>query len=292
MTRRLLILISAIAASAWLVDSAPAHPASGIVVNAQGEVFFIYTHHAVMKIDKQGKLDIVHKITDGHWLALDAEGRFSHNQPKYFQRITPDGEKPALIYAGGGAPLVVGADGNLYYGSGSDDENPGGLSLTRETPAGRRTKFCPALTSSLRSIDDGITGLAAGHDGAIYVATWTAVFKVNKDGGMKAIASPVTVPGCDFDPADHKSTSKRPYLRGLAVDSEGAVIAAATSCHCVVKIAADGTVSTVLKVERPGRRRASRYRAKTCSCWNTRTPTVRRRKAGECEFGSSRATAK
>ena len=40
-------------------------------------------------------------------------------------------------------------------------------------------------------------------------------------------------------------------LRGLAVDARGAVYAAAAGCRCVVKIAPDGKVSTVLKAEAP-----------------------------------------
>src|SRR5207244_1325217 len=48
------------------------HPASGIVVNANGEVFFIDTGHGVCKIDARGKLTYIHKVSGGgHFLALD-----------------------------------------------------------------------------------------------------------------------------------------------------------------------------------------------------------------------------
>jgi sugar lactone lactonase YvrE len=40
-------------------------------------------------------------------------------------------------------------------------------------------------------------------------------------------------------------------LRGLAVDSDGTVYAAATGCHCVVRITRAGKVEVVLKAERP-----------------------------------------
>jgi hypothetical protein len=220
-------------------------------VGAQGQVYFIDTGHAVMKIGGEGKLEPIPTITDGHWLALDAKRSFSHAKPKYFQRITPDGAKPALIYAGGGAPLVVNVDGDLYYGSGPDDDSPGGLSITRETLEGVRTRFAPALSETLRKIDDGITGLAAGPDGSLYVACWTAVFKVNMDGTVTTLVDPIEVKDCDEDKADHKPTNRLPYLRGLAVDSEGTVYAAATSCHQLIKITADGRAETALKAERP-----------------------------------------
>src|SRR5262245_21557378 len=124
---------------------AAAHPASGIVVNAKGEVFFVHTGAGVAKIGAEGKLTYVHKVSGGgHFLALDKQGRFSTQFPKLFEKITPEGVKPAVLYASGGAPLVVNRDGNLYYGSGfpdGDDMAPGGLTLTRLSPDGKRTLF-------------------------------------------------------------------------------------------------------------------------------------------------------
>jgi hypothetical protein len=62
----------------------------------------------------------------GHWMGLDQEGIFSQAQPKYFERITPYGVKPAIIYAGGGSPIVVNRDGNFYYcGSQNGDMHSG-----------------------------------------------------------------------------------------------------------------------------------------------------------------------
>ena len=61
------------------------------------------------------------------------------------------------------------------------------------------------------------------------------------------------VPDCESDVASTNQAAfyHAPYLRGLAVTSDGMVYAAVTGCRCVVKVAADGTVSTVLKAERP-----------------------------------------
>ena len=47
--------------------SAFSHPSSSIVVNEQGEVFFIHTGRGVGKIDAQGKLTYIHKNSGGHW---------------------------------------------------------------------------------------------------------------------------------------------------------------------------------------------------------------------------------
>src|SRR5215472_12485040 len=83
----------------FVPSTTSAHPGSGIVVDAQGNVFFTYIGHGVAKIDPQGKLNYVGHTRGGHWLCLDTDGRFSHTQPKHFERITPDGTTPALIYA-------------------------------------------------------------------------------------------------------------------------------------------------------------------------------------------------
>jgi sugar lactone lactonase YvrE len=242
----------AIAFAAVLNGGASAHPSSGIVVDQKGQVFFQdIVGGVIWKIDVEGKLTKFSDVKGGHWLALDADGTFSKAAPKYYRRITPDGVKPALIHAEGGAPLVVNPDGNLYYASGDKDDRPGGLALTRETPDGKRTSFSPALKTALHQIDHGITGLANGPDGSLYVACWTAVFKVKMDGTVKTLVHPITVKDCDEDRADHKASNRLPYLRGLAVGPDGTVYAAATSCHCVIKITPAGQVEMLLNAERP-----------------------------------------
>src|SRR6266496_4863718 len=120
-TRRMkthLLSILVVAAQFFLgIFTASAHPGSGIVVDQQGNVYFTHIGRGVGKIDPQGKLTYVGNTRGGHWMCLDAEGSFSRTQPKHFERITPDGVKPALIYADGGSPIAVLRDGNLYFAS-------------------------------------------------------------------------------------------------------------------------------------------------------------------------------
>ena len=104
--------------------TALAHPGSGIVVDEQGNVYF-NGGRGLGKIDPQGKLTYVGNRAGGHWLCLDADGSFSRSQPKYFERVTPDGAKPALIFADGGSPIAVLRDGLLYYASGDETMTPG-----------------------------------------------------------------------------------------------------------------------------------------------------------------------
>ena len=123
-----------------------AHPASGIVVNANGEVFFIDTGRGVCKIDARGKLTYMHKVTGGgHFLALDTAGKFPPvAYPRLFVRITPSDVKPAILFASGGAPFVVNRDGNLYslpkgsgrHGEGNDVRSCHRLSVCGKDYAG------------------------------------------------------------------------------------------------------------------------------------------------------------
>jgi hypothetical protein len=204
-----------------------------------------------MKIGANGELSVFREVTDGHWLALDEQGNFARSAPRNFQRITADGVAPALIFAGGGAPLAVAADGALYYGSNETNGDPGGLNLARVWPDGRQSLVSGRVREILHEWDDGITGVAPGPGRSVYAATWTGVMKVGLDGTATVVSHPVVVPDCDPDPADHKATSRLPYLRGLAVLEDGTVYAAATSCHAVVRIGPRGDVTAVLKSERP-----------------------------------------
>jgi sugar lactone lactonase YvrE len=231
-----------------------AHPGSGIVVDDQGNVFFQDTAaKTIWKIDPAGRLSEYHVGIGGHWMCLDAAGSFARSQPAYFGRITPTGQKPAIIVADGGAPIAVCRDGNLYYGTNpaqggggrKDPLSPGALDVVRTTPAGERSLFSPEFPGKLKELDDGITGLAAGPDGSLYVATVTAVLKVKMDGAVSVIAHPIEVPDCDRD------SERTPFLRGLCVDADGTVYAAATGCRRVLRISPKGQVQSILKSDKP-----------------------------------------
>lgn len=230
----------------FLAGRATAHPGSGIVVDQQGRVFFQDSAAgAIWMIDPKGKLTKYYDKLGGHWMALDQEGGFARSNLDMVRRITPDGARPALLVADGGAPVAVNRDGNLYYGLVKE----GGqvrIGITRISPDGVKSPFAPEMTKRIEDV--GITGLAAGPDGLLYVACPNAVLKVKPDGTYATVARPVVVSDCDEERAGDNPS---PYLRGLDVDARGSVYAAANGCHCVVKITRDGKVTTVLKSERP-----------------------------------------
>jgi hypothetical protein len=183
-------------------------------------------------------------------MCLDPDGRFSRTQPKHFERITPDGVKPALIYADGGSPIAVLRDGLLYYVSNDETMTPGGTQVTRQTSEGAISIFPPDGKKATAKL--GITGLAPGPDGSLYIAQPNAVLKLKMDGTFTTLASSIELKDCDVDYPDHNPNRLLPSLRGLDVDEDGTVFAAGVGCHAVVKITPDGKkVETILKAERP-----------------------------------------
>src|SRR5205807_1285024 len=146
----------------------------------------------------------------GHFLALDTKGRFSAAADnRLFKRVTPSDAKPTLLYASGGAPIVVSKDGNLYYGSGfpgGDDMAPGGHTVTRMSSGGKRKLFAPGLKTTLAKLHEAVTGLAAGPGGSLYVACPNAILKVQLDGTVTTFLHPVVVKDCEDDLARESRT--------------------------------------------------------------------------------------
>jgi sugar lactone lactonase YvrE len=246
---------------AIVATHASAHPGSGIVVDSQGRVYFVETGNPddrfqgfIWEVDTRGKLSPVHRV-GAHWLTLDANGSFARadlagwfreRRTPWLQRVEAHESGPALVQADG-CPIVVNRDGNLYFASSDEPRRAGGFQVTRVTPEGKLSLLTPDLGASARRLG-GIKGLAAGPDGSVYVSYPKAIQKVTLEGIVTTLADPVVVRDCDKDVPPGEA---EPFLRGIAVNSSGAVYAAATGCHCVVKVTPDGQVSTVLKAERP-----------------------------------------
>lgn len=243
MNNNLRILLALLAVCSLAVFTTSAHPGSGIVVDQRGQVFFQDSvARTIWKIDISGKVTAHSDKLGGHWLARDAKDQFARSDLKLVERMAPGGSTPALIVADGGAPITVNPDGHLYYGLSVSSTGKVSVGMTRISPEGRQESFAPDFARRIEEL--GITGLASGPDGTLYVACLTGVAKVKADGTFTMLANPVAITDCDQD-------APTSFLRGLDVDSHGTVYAAACGCRCVVKITADGKVETVLKAERP-----------------------------------------
>ena len=226
-------------AAAFLVPPAAAHPGSGIVADKRGQIYFIDTGAGVWKLDAKGALTQV-PGPSFHWMTIDADNRFAKSKfPSGPDgEITRIGKRPSLIVASD-FPLVVGADGNLYFPSRT---RAGGVDLLMTTPSGRTSVFARVPLPYLN-------GIAAATDGALYVTGNDSIRKIDATGLVTVVAAVMPIQGCGAFPGI--SASEGPFLRGLDVDTQGTIYVAATGCGRVLKITPDGKAETLLKLDSP-----------------------------------------
>lgn len=225
-----------------------AHPGSGIVVDRQGNVYFVDTGSGVYKLDRNGKLTRLSGPAY-HWMAIDIDGRLKNATLPYFSSgdatVSRVGADPTLLLSSD-FPVVVGSDGSLYYPWLSAGKQ---LQIFRLTPSGTTTseKTLPASTESgpLRWLN----GMAFGPDGSLYYTENKAIRRITSQGKLITVIDSVMLSGCDSVP--EVEANQGPYLRGLAIDAQGTVYVAATGCRAVLKITADKKVTTVLRTSSP-----------------------------------------
>src|SRR5947209_13378687 len=152
-----------------------AHPGSGIVVDAQGNVFVSDINRGLLKFSPDGKATVVLKEA-GHWLAVDDEKKFarmdfqkSEHWPRWFKHRNAPGSELALI-SDGGSPLVIHRDGNLYFVCDDERMIPAGLQIGRLSPEGKLALVAPGLKARADELG-GIKGLASGADDSLYAIT-------------------------------------------------------------------------------------------------------------------------
>jgi hypothetical protein len=187
-----------------------AHPGSGIVVDSQGQVYFVDTGQGVWKVNPRGELDLIH-TRPYHWMAMDEKGRFaaSHTLGDFdggsFERITPGGSIPALVISSD-YPIAVGQDGGLYYVPFS---RTGRRELVRRMPDGQRSVFAALPVDTGPKPMQWVNGIASGPDGSLYVTENDAV---------RRIAEALKVPyAANMAPAD-----KTVHIRSL--ENEGRMV--------------------------------------------------------------------
>lgn len=236
----------ALLAACLLVTIASAHPGAGIVVDRQGQVYFVDTGHGVWRIDTGGRL-VPHEGPAFHWMTIDADGRFV-NTPlpsSPTAEVRQVGHHPTLILSSD-FPLTMGHDGALYYPELGRDQR---LQVVRLTAAGARDVLAtlPAATESgpLRWLN----GMAAGRDGSVYYTENRALRRISARGTLSTIAGNVVVPDCGRLPGYGEHLG--PNLRGLDVASDGTVFVAASACGALLRITARGAITPVLRTPRP-----------------------------------------
>ena len=236
-------------AAVLAAPSAFAHPGSGIVVDREGQVYFVDTGLGVWKVDLRGRM-ARHEGPAFHWMTIDRRGRFSQrDMPRGTGGELPVvGPDPTLILSSD-FPVAIGSDGAFYY---PQPEGADRVRMMRLAPSGRPEVFA-TLPPATEVGPDGkarsvpwIHGLAAGPDGSLYYAEMAAVRRIARDGTVSLVAGDIKVPDCVRPPAAREERLG-PALRGLDVTPDGTVYVAASACSAVLKIAPEGSVSVVLR---------------------------------------------
>ena len=253
----------------FLVPGTMAHPATGIVVDRQGQVFFSDLE-TVWKLSTDGKLSVFRQGVSGrhvHELAIDAQDNIygadvsyesAHN--KWISdvwKMTPDGKISYLLEPTtdppSGMSIWLDQKGNMFSIDQNNHTKTQTLLLMR-TVDGKVTTFAggsyghadgkgPAARFS------SVGGMAFGFDGHLYLTDGTSVRKVTMDGVVSTLANNLA-----FRTAEDKPTlfgGSEGILSGLTVDSHGNVYVADAGNRRLLRIANDGKVMIVYRADPP-----------------------------------------
>jgi hypothetical protein len=247
------------------VHAVSAHPGTGIVVDAKGQVYFVHgVRHRIMRIDETGRLTTFAQGEDGkllsvpHHLVIDNAGNLYcvGDRDGRVCKITPDG-KIEQIYpptdwhgigfiGAGGDPFTRDAAGNLY------------CVHYRQSQHSQIVKI--GLDGRLISLAGGDWGFADGRGGqakfgALHGAAFawaadgdllltdngTSVRKIGADGTVTTVAG-----NGEAGYVDGPATAARFRLAmGLVVDTRGNIYVADSGNRRLRRIAPDGVVSTI-----------------------------------------------
>lgn len=231
-----------------LLPFAVAHPGSAIFVDRQGQIYFIDTGAGLWKIDTHGVLTKL-PGPNFHWMALDPDNHFSgtalpSNSEWEFQRT---GASPTVLFSSD-FPIVMGQDGNLYYPAAS----PGGpLQILRMAPTGKTSVLTTLPGSGTKPPPRWLNGITLGPDGSLYYTENDAIRRVTMQGVVTTAVEGVTLKTCGAVPDAEAEENNRPYLRGLAVASNGDFYVAASGCASLLKISTAGKISILLQLQSP-----------------------------------------
>jgi hypothetical protein len=206
-----------------------AHPGASIAVAGDGRVYFVDTGGGVFSIHN-GRVTR-HEGPAYHWFAFDPAGQFRNTAWPHIPGGTIHTAGPVILSSD--VPVTIGTNGVFYY--------PEGRRIIGVQPNG-----ASALHATLPGTIRWINGLTAGPNGTLYYTEDAAVRKIDARGRVSTIAERVTVPNCIAIPGNTK-----PYLRGLAVASDGTVYVAASGCGALLKIDPRGRVAPLLRTSSP-----------------------------------------
>ncbi|MFL6256131.1 MAG: hypothetical protein ACJ74T_14065 [Pyrinomonadaceae bacterium] len=264
-TSRLLYVVTLLLL-ALLPAAAIAHPATGIVVDAQGRILFSDLE-TVWRLDASGRLTVFRPAVRGrhvHELSIDKEGNvygaditYEPSTVKWIEAVwrrTPDGRGESYLVAPTaehppGISVRRDAEGNTYFVKQDNYTNRETLIMKR-TAGGEVTTFAGGAYGhadgrGTQARFRSIGGMAFGGDGSLYVTDSGDLRRVGPDGDVRTLAQGLEVQLPDDTESGYGG------LMGLAADAGGNVYVADYGRRRVLKVAADGKVTRVVRADAP-----------------------------------------
>ena len=259
----------AVAFSLCVAPSARAHPATGIVVDRSGNVYFSDLE-TIWKFSREGKLSVFREGQRGrhvHELSIDSDDNVYGADVSYnpstrgwitsVWKMGPAGKITYLQESTENPPrgisILLDHDGNMYSIDQNNHTETQTLLLKR-TPAGVVT----TLAGGAYGHHDGkgaaarfssIGGMTFGADGNLYLTDGATIRRVTMDGEVTTIKK-------GLDSRDSKDQPR--FLAGLSashtglsVAPDGAIYAADSANRRLLKITTSGSVETILRTEPP-----------------------------------------
>ena len=263
-----LFITTLIVLGALLVRNAGAHPATGIVIDPAGRIYFSDLE-TVWRIDNHSALSIFRSGVNGrhvHELTLDKEDNlygaditYEPSRARWLNavwKMTPAG---ALTYLfaptdnpSQGISIWRDCRGNMYSVEQNNHTKRETL-LMRRTPDGSVTRLAGgsyghADGQGRAAKFQSVNGMAWGMDGTLYLADDMSVRRVAMDGAVKTLAADLDKKALDNVSGDEDSYGG---LTGITIDATGDVYVADYRNRRVVKIDSAGKVSTIVRAEPP-----------------------------------------
>ncbi|HEX8745896.1 MAG TPA: hypothetical protein VF717_01780 [Pyrinomonadaceae bacterium] len=261
MKRAFVKIILAFVPLFFLAAEARAHPAWGIVVDNQGQVYFSDLT-TVWKIDARGTVSVFRAAADRHTHDLNideagnlygADNSYEPSTQRFFSAIwkmTPAGGftylLPPTVDPPKGTSLSRDRDGNTYHAT----RYPGSeLLVLKRSPDGIVTVLVgnsSAAQQYKQGVPYSLGMMTFGTDGTLYFTHGANVSKLAANGTLTALARNLTI---EKTSANQSGAGSATQLFGITVDPQGNAFVADYGNRRVLKITPNGQTGTVLQAE-------------------------------------------
>ena len=239
-----------------------AHPGAGIVVDAQGQVFFVHGN-SIVRVDAAGSTRVILQDTEHknfyqlHHLFLDAQQNLytAADTGSGIWKISADGqlsrffpppnEDRAVLVGLGGDPFAMDRAGNIVAVNSRQNQF---TQLLRISPAGRLTVLAGGVWGHANGAGDKAR-FADLHSGAMVFAPDGTLYLTDDGSCLRKVTAAGVVStlagGTNRGYADGLAAQARfDGVQGLALDAAGNVYAADCGNNRIRKITPQGVVTT------------------------------------------------